>query len=146
MANIKKSVSVSLIIFVVFIATVFIIGFTFNNKRGLWVPESPVSPVSSSGTNANTNSANTEITLTLAEIAKHNTASDCWLVVSSKAYDVTSYLDIHPAGPEAITPFCGKDATTAFETKGGKGKHSPNASQILKEYLLGDLNQKIQVK
>ncbi|MFA5831467.1 MAG: cytochrome b5-like heme/steroid binding domain-containing protein [Candidatus Paceibacterota bacterium] len=80
------------------------------------------------------------IRLTLQEIAKHNTVSDCWMIVSGKVYSVGSYASAHPGGAQAITAFCGKDGTVAFETKGGKGSHSQNASDILASYYIGNVN------
>merc|ERR1711998_719445 len=36
--------------------------------------------------------------LTMANIAKHNTRDDCWIIVDGKAYDVTKFIDAHPGG------------------------------------------------
>ena len=35
---------------------------------------------------------------TLAEVAKHNTDADCWLVIEGVVYDVTEFLSEHPGG------------------------------------------------
>jgi L-lactate dehydrogenase (cytochrome) len=37
-----------------------------------------------------------------AEIAKHNTKKSCWIVLDSKAYDVTSFMSEHPGGAPII--------------------------------------------
>jgi L-lactate dehydrogenase (cytochrome) len=37
-----------------------------------------------------------------AEIAKHNTKKSCWIVLDSKAYDVTSFMSKHPGGAPII--------------------------------------------
>eukprot|EP00741_Cyanophora_paradoxa_P023430 tig00021582_g22634.t1 len=41
-------------------------------------------------------------TLTMDEVAKHNTMDDCWIVVSNKVYDCTPYLNEHPGGGHSI--------------------------------------------
>jgi len=79
------------------------------------------------------------LSLTLSEVSKHNTVSDCWMIVSGKVYSVASYATAHPGGARAITSFCGKDGTVAFDTKGGNGSHSQNAVNILSNYYVGDL-------
>ncbi len=82
----------------------------------------------------------TGIILTMEEIAKHNNQGSCWLIILGKVYDVTMYLNVHPGGIAVILPYCGKEATAAFQTKGDKGKdHSANAYQLLKAYYIGDL-------
>jgi cytochrome b involved in lipid metabolism len=78
--------------------------------------------------------------LTLAVVATHNTADDCWMVINNNIYNVTDYIANHPGGEKTMTDYCGKDATTAFETKGGSGKtHSDQARQILQQFYIGDL-------
>jgi cytochrome b involved in lipid metabolism len=37
-----------------------------------------------------------------AEVAKHSGKNDCWIVLDSKAYDVTNFLSEHPGGAPII--------------------------------------------
>ncbi|KZZ88270.1 Aldolase-type TIM barrel [Ascosphaera apis ARSEF 7405] len=53
--------------------------------------------------------------LTGAEVAKHDSADSCWVIVHGKAYDVTDFLPEHPGGQKIILKYAGKDATEAFE-------------------------------
>ncbi|MBP9760317.1 MAG: hypothetical protein KBD24_03015 [Candidatus Pacebacteria bacterium] len=78
--------------------------------------------------------------LTTASVAKHNTISDCWIIVKNKVYDVTEYTPFHPGGANTIKPWCGKESTNAFNTKGGGGgSHSSSANNMLANYLVGTL-------
>ncbi len=50
------------------------------------------------------------------EVAAHDTPQDCWVVYYNSVYDMTDYAVAHPGpGAEAIHPWCGLDATTAFD-------------------------------
>ncbi|KAK3391063.1 FMN-dependent dehydrogenase-domain-containing protein [Podospora didyma] len=53
--------------------------------------------------------------LTGVEVAKHNNAKDCWVIVHGRAYDVTEFLPEHPGGQKIILKYAGKDATEEFE-------------------------------
>lgn len=65
------------------------------------------------------------------ELAKHNTAEDCWVAINGKVYDLTSFLEEHPAGPKIITRQAGKDGTDAFDPY-----HAPDIIETLgKEHL-----------
>ena len=75
--------------------------------------------------------------LTVDQVNKHNNANDCWVIVQNHVYDVTNFLGQHPGGSDKIIPFCGKDATDAFLTKGGQGSHSPRAMQKLESLKIG---------
>ena len=52
--------------------------------------------------------------LTKAEVASHKTVSDCWLIVSNRVYDVTEFLNKHPAGAKIMLMHGGRDCTSAF--------------------------------
>ncbi|HKV78267.1 MAG TPA: cytochrome b5-like heme/steroid binding domain-containing protein [Candidatus Sulfotelmatobacter sp.] len=73
---------------------------------------------------------------TMADVAKHNSSTDCWLVLNkTEVYNVTAFLSVHPAGAAPITPYCGADATTAFNNVG----HSSSAVAMEATYLIGNL-------
>lgn len=40
--------------------------------------------------------------ITWEDLSKHNVASDCWLAVRGKVYDVTSWVPKHPGGEDTI--------------------------------------------
>merc|ERR1719440_78718 len=50
----------------------------------------------------------------LADVAKHTTKEDCWVVVNGQVLDVTKFLPDHPGGELAILTFAGKDASAEF--------------------------------
>ena len=70
--------------------------------------------------------ANVTAQFTMTEVAKHNSQSDCYIVVNGSVYDVTKFIPNHPGGPERIIPLCGKDATSAFSGQHG-GQPQPEA-------------------
>lgn len=72
----------------------------------------------------------------LSEVAKHNNANDCWVVIDSKIYNLTTYIPQHPKGPEAVIRNCGKDGTSIFDLK-----HSPDKKQYLTPYFVTDLQK-----
>lgn len=69
------------------------------------------------------------------EIAKHNTATDLWIVYNGRVYDVSSYIDEHPGGEEVVVDVAGTDATEAFDDIG----HSEDAHEILQGLVIGKL-------
>ncbi|XP_061957385.1 cytochrome b5-like [Populus nigra] len=70
------------------------------------------------------------------EISKHNKTKDCWLIISGKVYDVTSFMDDHPGGDEVLLSSTGKDATNDFEDVG----HSDDAREMMEKYVIGEVD------
>ena len=79
------------------------------------------------------------IDLSKSELIKHNTINNCWLLINNKVYAVSAYLRAHPGGVGTISPFCGKEASAAFNTKNQGQLHSNSADQLLAKYLLGNM-------
>lgn len=52
---------------------------------------------------------------TLNDVAKHNSASDCWVIIDGQVYDVTNFLPEHPGGIQIILKYGGRDATAAYK-------------------------------
>ena len=71
--------------------------------------------------------------LTLAEIARHNTAADCWIVLHKRVYDVTQYLSYHPGGGPELMRAAGRDGTDLFQAMHG----FVNFERLLEKYLVG---------
>merc|ERR1719223_1248665 len=66
----------------------------------------------------------------MAEVAKHTTKGDCWVVVAGQVLNVTTFLSQHPGGELAILTFAGKDATEEFNMIHPPdviGKYAPDA-------------------
>ncbi len=149
----KKLSTISLFIFGVAVISILTAGLVFyQNKKDNKIAnvqngtlaKNTIDQIKSSGKN---------ITLNMEEIAKHNKQSDCWVIISDKAYDLTSYFGSHPGGNSTMSPTCGTDATIAYATRDpnatksrGSVKHSSYARDLLNDYYLGDLNQIIGEK
>lgn len=81
------------------------------------------------------------VTLTATEIAKHNSISDCWMIIDNKVYSLASYLGQHPGGAGAILSYCGQNGTVGFQTKDTGRSHSQAAQNLLARYYIGDFGQ-----
>lgn len=53
--------------------------------------------------------------ITVAEVAKHNTEDDCWVILYGEVYDVTKFLPSHPGGKQAVLLYAGKECTEEFD-------------------------------
>ena len=45
--------------------------------------------------------------ISAAEVAKHSSIDDCWILVNGKVYDLTKFAPSHPGGAESMyyTPY-----------------------------------------
>ena len=93
---------------------------------------------------------------TLAEVGKHKTKEDIWVVIHGKGkwtsdihyklsneiermrlvYNISSYPDHHPGGLEILLDVAGTDATENFDYVG----HSADAEETLRGFEIGDLS------
>jgi len=123
--------STKTIIFLV-VAFIIIIGITVATRPA-------AAPTSTSVVSTSTPSVSSPpatATYTLAEVAKHATAADCWTAVGGNVYNLTSFVSKHPGGVENITKICGKDGTAAFTAQHGT---SENAQKVLATLKIGSL-------
>ena len=91
----------------------------------------------------NTLLANTQTTAqgtyTLAQVATHNTAGDCWVVVSGKVVNASSFINLHPGGADKITRVCGQDITSSYNRV---GEHvQAIANQVIAKLAVGTVTQ-----
>jgi len=74
-----------------------------------------------------------------AELAKNATAENCWMAIRGGVHNLSAYLPEHPSRPELILPWCGKEATEAYNTKTKGRPHKPYADELLTQYRIGKL-------
>eukprot|EP00250_Pteridium_aquilinum_P002558 c12779_g1_i1 orf=189-557(-) len=71
---------------------------------------------------------------TASEVSKHNTATDCWIIIKNKVYNVTPYVEEHPGG-YAILNHAGGDSTEGFYGP----QHASRVFDMVDEFYIGDL-------
>jgi len=84
--------------------------------------------------------------VTTDEVAKHNSEDDCWTIVGTNVYDITSYIPRHPGGEEILRA-CGTDGTSLFQQRttadgqqiGSGSGHSSSAASQLEQFIIGSL-------
>ncbi|KAF8897911.1 cytochrome b5-like heme/steroid binding domain-containing protein [Infundibulicybe gibba] len=72
--------------------------------------------------------------VTIDELRSHKTKESFYILLHSKVYDATKFMDEHPGGDEVILAEGGQDATEAFEDVG----HSDEARALLPAMFVGD--------
>lgn len=68
------------------------------------------------------------------EVAQHNKASDVWIVLKNKVYNVTPYVEEHPGGT-AILRNAGADSTAGFYGP----QHPERVHDLIEDFYIGDL-------
>jgi cytochrome b involved in lipid metabolism len=87
-------------------------------------------------------SVGTEWPVSLEELARHSSVTDCWMAIDGGVYNFTGYIPAHPTAPAVLADWCGREATEAFNTKGYGSPHSPAARAMLPGFLVGKLSGK----
>lgn len=106
-------------------------------QGGTSAPIESINPnVSGPASTGSTSAAGT--TYTLAQVAGHKDATSCWTAINGGVYDLTSWINQHPGGPEAILSICGKDGSADFNAQHG-GERRPE--QELATFKIGTLAQ-----
>ena len=77
--------------------------------------------------------------ISAAELARHGDPGSCWMAIRGSVYDLAAYLPDHPSRPAVIEPWCGKEATQAYDTKTKGRAHSKDADEMLTQYRIGTL-------
>lgn len=72
-----------------------------------------------------------------SEVARHNTAESCWVILYGNVYDVTDFLSSHPGGSKIILKLAGQDATQDFDPVHPPGTIEEN---LKPEANLGQVN------
>jgi len=54
-------------------------------------------------------------TISGGELLNHSSRADCWVQIQDLVYDLSNFIDEHPAGPEPILELCGMNGTEEFE-------------------------------
>ncbi len=75
----------------------------------------------------------------LTEVARHASATDCWMSIDQQVYDLSAYIPEHPTRPAVILAWCGQEASEAYRTKLRGRAHSPEADRVLGNYRIGQL-------
>ena len=78
------------------------------------------------GTTVDVSVGTTPTSYTMAQVATHASASSCWTAINSNVYDVTTWINKHPGGAQAILSLCGKDGSAAFNDQHGGQRRPEN--------------------
>lgn len=96
-------------------------------------PTPAPTPTTPPATGTPVTTGGTPTSYTLADVAKHSTASSCWAAINGKVYDLTKWINQHPGGPDKILGICGKDGSAAFN--GQHGGQARPASELAGFYI-----------
>ncbi|KAJ8679441.1 hypothetical protein QAD02_015228 [Eretmocerus hayati] len=81
------------------------------------------------------------LTVTPAELAKHNKESDAWISIRGMVFNITRYLSFHPGGIPELMKGAGKDATKLFDDV-----HAwVNYQSILQKCIVGRLERCVNI-
>lgn len=109
------------------------LGFVLANAAGKKPIQKQTQP---SGAPTAASQQTTMQTFTAEDVALHASVNDCYMIVNTNVYDLTSYLPDHPGD---ISMYCGTDGTIAFTTRNGKGPHDDKSVRQMETMIIGTL-------
>ncbi|EKM59776.1 uncharacterized protein PHACADRAFT_137978 [Phanerochaete carnosa HHB-10118-sp] len=80
--------------------------------------------------------------ITYDDLKANSTKNSLYVLLHTKVYNVTKFIEEHPGGDEVILAEAGKDATEAFEDVG----HSDEARALLKGFYVGEFEKEGELK
>jgi cytochrome b involved in lipid metabolism len=89
------------------------------------------------GSTATQDCASDPSCVTMEDLARHNTASDCWVGLHGNVYDLTKYAQRHPGGARVVTQLAGMDGTSEY-----RRFHSSGLLQSVEGDLIGRLESR----
>jgi cytochrome b involved in lipid metabolism len=72
----------------------------------------------------------------MSEVEKHKAATDCWIAIDGKVYDITKYIAQHKQNLEKA---CGTEASKCWADPAPGKKHSDTAAKMMKYFIKGNL-------
>eukprot|EP01122_Echinamoeba_exundans_P012441 TRINITY_DN5195_c0_g1_i2.p1 TRINITY_DN5195_c0_g1~~TRINITY_DN5195_c0_g1_i2.p1 ORF type:complete len:166 (+),score=31.18 TRINITY_DN5195_c0_g1_i2:32-529(+) len=75
---------------------------------------------------------------TRAEVGKHNSEQDAWVVIRDRVFNISTWIPLHPGGRQFLLDHAGRDATASFSEQG----HSHVAIDVLAELHIGYIREK----
>ncbi|MBP6997346.1 MAG: cytochrome b5 domain-containing protein [Phycicoccus sp.] len=98
--------------------------------------DEPATSASPSATASESASTSAPAGYTLDQVAEHATAVSCWATINGDVYDLTTWIQQHPGGENAIRSICGLDASVAFNNEHG---HQDEPNEELTQFWIGPL-------
>jgi Cytochrome b5-like Heme/Steroid binding domain len=78
-------------------------------------------------------------TMTVAEVATHNTETSCYVSYQKEVYDLTNFIGKHGGGEEPILKNCGKNVDNLSAIHPGGNFSSPKVQSAIKSLVVGVL-------
>lgn len=114
------------------------VGLQSNSATSGTSSQTSFTMTSATNQNVTADASSAATSYTLADVATHGNASSCWSAINGKVYNLTSWINQHPGGPQRILSICGTDGSSAFNAQHG-GQSNP--ANELTNFYIGTLTQ-----
>jgi cytochrome b involved in lipid metabolism len=86
-----------------------------------------------------------EKVISLEELSKHSSETDCWMAIDGAVYDMSQYIKLHQEECKKMkfVDYCGVDASEVWKkTESGKSPHKKKSYRSLEKAKVGQLTSK----